>query len=182
MAGDARDVGVAIQVQCSLPDWAGPALTQAVDGILHDLVVQATTMFAGKFHDKAEEIADTGALAQSFTSPNIGGSITGGGTLFGQVISPLPYAIVQMETGRRAGAPFPPLDAIALWAQRKLGLPEAQAKRAAYPIARAIAQRGLPASTRSADAYAEAEPDVNDLIERTLDALETAVGQRFNAA
>ena len=53
-----------------------------------------------------------------------------------------PYASV-IEEGRRAGSRFPPTTAIKEWAQRRLGLSEKEAKAAAYPIARAIARRGL---------------------------------------
>lgn len=53
-----------------------------------------------------------------------------------------PYAGV-IEYGRRAGAKTPPAEAIARWAQRKLGLSEEEARAAAFPIARAIARRGL---------------------------------------
>jgi len=54
-----------------------------------------------------------------------------------------PYAGV-IELGRRRGA-FPPSEAIARWAQRRLGLSREEALRAAFPIARAIANRGLQA-------------------------------------
>ena len=48
-----------------------------------------------------------------------------------------------IEDGRRAGAKPPPRAVIAKWAQRKLGLTRKQAEAAAFPIARAIAKRGL---------------------------------------
>lgn len=50
-----------------------------------------------------------------------------------------------IRKGRRAGSRMPPLKVIAKFAQRKLGLSAKEAKRAAYPIARAIARRGLRA-------------------------------------
>lgn len=52
------------------------------------------------------------------------------------------YAPV-IDGGRRAGAPMPPKRAIEQWAMRRLGLSGAEARQAAYPIARAIARRGL---------------------------------------
>lgn len=58
-----------------------------------------------------------------------------------RVYNVAPYASV-IDEGRRIGA-FPPLRVIQQWAQRKLGLSAKEAKRAAYPIARAIARRGL---------------------------------------
>jgi hypothetical protein len=64
-------------------------------------------------------------------------------TSYGGVVYNLsPYADI-IERGRRAGSRFPPLRIIAQWAQRRLGLSRQEAERAAYPIARAIAQRGL---------------------------------------
>lgn len=52
-----------------------------------------------------------------------------------------PYAGI-IDGGRRPGR-FPPLQAIRRWAQRRLGLADEEARQAAYPIARAIARRGL---------------------------------------
>lgn len=48
-----------------------------------------------------------------------------------------------VDGGRNADRKPPPLRAIVLWAIRRLGLSEAEAKRAAFPIARAISRRGL---------------------------------------
>lgn len=48
-----------------------------------------------------------------------------------------------IERGRGLGKRMPPLDVIARWATRRLGLPYKEARRAAWPIARAIARRGL---------------------------------------
>lgn len=48
-----------------------------------------------------------------------------------------------IELGRRAGRKLPPLEQVARWAQRKMGLSEKDARAAAFPIARAIAKRGL---------------------------------------
>lgn len=47
-----------------------------------------------------------------------------------------------IEHGRRPGK-SPPLEVIATWALRRLGLDEKEARRAAYPIAMAIRKRGL---------------------------------------
>lgn len=49
-----------------------------------------------------------------------------------------------IEKGRRPGK-FPDISAVRAWARRKLHLSPKEAKRAAYPIARAIARRGLRA-------------------------------------
>lgn len=60
-----------------------------------------------------------------------------------RVYNGVPYAGV-IESGRRRGK-FPPIETIKRWAQRKLGLSRREAERAAFPIARAIARRGLRA-------------------------------------
>ena len=48
-----------------------------------------------------------------------------------------------IEGGRRAGGRMPPLREVERWARRRMGLSADEARRAAYPIARAIARRGL---------------------------------------
>lgn len=60
----------------------------------------------------------------------------------GRIWNSQAYAGV-IEYGRLKGAKPPPSREIELWAMRKLGLSAEEAKRAAYPIARAIAKRGL---------------------------------------
>lgn len=58
------------------------------------------------------------------------------------VFNAMPYAGV-IEYGRRGNSAMPPLKAIEDWARRRLGLSQKEAKRAAFPIAKAIAKRGL---------------------------------------
>lgn len=53
-----------------------------------------------------------------------------------------PHAGV-IEYGRRKGSRPPPVAVIELWARRKLRLPPAEARRAAFAIARNIGRRGL---------------------------------------
>lgn len=48
-----------------------------------------------------------------------------------------------IERGRRAGRARPPVNAIRDWARRRLGLSAHEAEQAKYPIANAIAKRGL---------------------------------------
>lgn len=47
------------------------------------------------------------------------------------------------EHGRRPGARMPPKDVIETWLRQRAGMSAKEAKRAAYPVARAIARRGL---------------------------------------
>lgn len=65
-----------------------------------------------------------------------------GGSLGLLVANTTPYSGV-IEYGRRRGAKAPPLEPIARWAQRKLGLPYARARGIAFVIARRIGERGL---------------------------------------
>jgi len=58
------------------------------------------------------------------------------------VLNDAGYASI-IEHGRRSGSRFPPLGAIEQWARRRLNLNAKEAKAAAFPIARAIAKRGL---------------------------------------
>lgn len=47
------------------------------------------------------------------------------------------------EYGRRAGSAMPPPAVVEAWLRRRLGMGAREAKRAAFPIARAIGRRGL---------------------------------------
>lgn len=83
---------------------------------------------------------NTGSFARAWRHGAIAegeGGTAGGARIFNSS----PYGAV-IEHGRRAGT-WPPRAAIARWAQRRLGLSEEDAQRAAFPIARAIARRGL---------------------------------------
>jgi hypothetical protein len=59
----------------------------------------------------------------------------------GTVGTPLPYGKV-VEHGRRPLKGFPPVDPIALWAMRKLGVPADEAQSVGFLIARKIAVKG----------------------------------------
>lgn len=78
-----------------------------------------------------------------------------------------PYAGV-IESGRRPGGRMPPSAAIARWAQRRLGLSEADAKAAAFLIARAIARRGLRGRQILSGSIGELRQMVNEEILREL--------------
>lgn len=72
-----------------------------------------------------------------------------------------------IDRGRRVGV-FPPLRAIKLWAQRRLGLDAKEAAAAAYPIARAIARRGLRPRNVQGGATAEMAAVVTEEAQREL--------------
>lgn len=104
-------------------------------------IMQAATMIAKPASPRGGRGAvATGAYLASWKAvrANQGGSK-------GILISNDAKYMAVIENGRAARAKMPPLDKIAKWAQVRLGYGEAEAKRAAWPIARAIKARGLQA-------------------------------------
>lgn len=79
-----------------------------------------------------------------------------------------------IEKGRRKGRRMPPRRVISRWAERKLGLSPEEAKRAAYPIARAIARRGIPGRHVVRDMMPE-------IIKVVLDEVKAAISQALHS-
>ncbi len=79
-----------------------------------------------------------------------------------------PYAAI-IELGRRIGKP-PPREIIMHWAQRRLGLSKKEAEKAAWPIAMAIAKRGLLPRYVMARGVGEMNAVVHEEQVRELDA------------
>lgn len=75
-----------------------------------------------------------------------------------------------IDEGRRPFKDMPPLRVIQRWAQRRLGLSEKEAKKAAFPIAAAIQARGLDARRVLSGATDELKKVVIEEIERELKA------------
>lgn len=143
--------------------------------MLNDLVVQtlrlALQAVAGAVSDEASTFADTGMLAQSFGADPA--TTTGGIELLGtdvstgfagRVFSALPYAVV-MNDGRRPGAPISRegIDAIGLWAQRKLGMSADEAAEAKWAIASAIVAQGIQGTGYFEEGIKRAQPTVDQL-------------------
>ena len=82
------------------------------------------------------------------------------------IINDTPYAGI-IESGRRPGL-APPRVQIARWAQRKFNLSEADALRAAFAIARAIAARGLIARRVMTNSLPAIMAAVNNAIDAEL--------------
>lgn len=99
-------------------------------GVLQDATRNATP---GNPSGLGIGAVDTGRLVASWRAAQI--------TNGARVYNTSPYAGI-VEYGRRPGK-FPNITAIARWAQRRLGLSKEEAARAAWPIAEAIARRGL---------------------------------------
>jgi len=159
--------------------------------LLNDLAVQtlrlALQTVAGHVSDEATTFADTGALAQSFGADPA--TTTGGIELLGvdmatgfagRVFSALPYAVV-MNDGRRPGAPISRagIDAIGLWAQRKLGMSADEAADAKWAIASAIVAQGLPGTGYFETGIKRAQPTIDQLFAALTQAItEGLAGER----
>jgi hypothetical protein len=153
MAAAASRQDYSIQVTLpNIPLWVPDAAKAAINALVLQTVRLVLQDAAGHIADEAGKFADTGNLAQSFGSDPataeggidvLGRDATAG--INGRVFSSLPYAVV-MNDGRRPGAPISRegIDAIGLWAQRKLGLNAKEADRAKWAIAASIIAQGHP--------------------------------------
>jgi hypothetical protein len=184
MAGiDDAPVSVSVAFP-NVPLFGGPAaITLLVDKIMGNA---AHTALAYLSDVLAEQVPhDTNALADSFRSDpatSIGGIELTGHTfvedgLVGRVFSALPYAAA-MDAGRRPGAPVSRagLDAIALWAQRKLGLTEVEAERAKWAIAASITARGIAPHDYGNEALQLADHQLGTIFAHAGEALAAALG------
>ncbi|MGQ0671236.1 MAG: hypothetical protein ACT4PO_16510 [Actinomycetota bacterium] len=99
----------------------------------------------------------TGALASSW----LGATQPLGTSVLGTVGSPLRYA-APVETGRGAGKPMPPPDAIAGWVASHLGDVDP------FIVARAIGARGIPGKEMLGRAVDGTRPAWQAIISRTV--------------
>ncbi len=149
-----------------IPDQA----QQIIFNLIRTTVRLALMEVAGRVSDEAAKFADTGHLSQSFgadpATATGGIELTGvkGADVVGRVFSSLPYAIV-MEWGRRPGQPISRLgiDAIGLWAQRKLGLSADKADSAKWAIANKIVAQGIEGQHYFEDGVNRARPKVEGM-------------------
>lgn len=126
----------------------GRHMTAAMDSSL-DLVIEWM----------AEETpVNTGALRGSWTKDIFGIPMN----LHGIAMTPLAYGL-PVETGRKPGT-MPPVDAIKLWAKRKLNLSGDELDMAAWAIARHIGAHGTEGAFMVEKAYNRAKG--GDEIER----------------
>ena len=112
----------------------------AMDGSLDWLLEQITTRTPVNF----------GTLRASFGKEIHGTSFD----LVGEVATPLVYGM-PVEMGRSAGK-LPPVDAIKLWATRKLGLSGKEADQAAWAIAYHLKTHATPGAHMVEQAYQQA--------------------------
>jgi hypothetical protein len=172
------DYGIEVRlpvIPLMVPAQATAALTELTINTLK-LALQTA---AGYISDEASHSSDTGALAQSFGADPA--TITGGTELLGvdlvtgvsgRVFSSLPYAAV-INDGRRPGAPISRegIDAIGLWAQRKLGLSADAAAEAKWAIAAGIVAQGIQGTGYFETGFNRAKP--------TIDAMFTALSSEI---
>lgn len=122
------------------PESLETHMHNAMDGSL-DLLIDWTS---------AETPVNLGLLRGSWTK-----DITGQRTsIVGEMFTPLIYGW-PVERGRRPGK-MPPVDAIKLWARRKLGLSGDELEQAAFLIARAIGRRGTDGAAMVYQAFQRA--------------------------
>ena len=120
-----------------VPESLGRHLHNAMDGTL-DLLIDWTS---------AETPVNYGLLRGSWTKEISGEAVN----LTGEMFTPLIYGW-PVEQGRRPGK-MPPVDAIKIWARRKLGLSGEELDQAAFLIARAIGKRGTEGAHMVEQAY-----------------------------
>jgi hypothetical protein len=145
------------------PQWLGREMTIAMDLGLHHLVG----------HVASRTPVNNATLRNSIQQSNV----SPWPNLVGRVHTPQPYGIV-IERGRKFPGKFPPLDAIKLWAQRRLQLSPEEAEGAAFVIARSIARKGIEGRHMFKEGLEAAEPEINKLFD---EAVARSVA-RFNAS
>lgn len=164
------DYGIEVRlpaIPLMVPAQASAVLTDLAINTLR-LALQTA---AGYISDEASHSTDTGALAQSFGADPA--TVTGGMELLGvdmvsgvtgRVFSSLPYAAV-INDGRRPGAPISRagIDAIGLWAQRKLGLTADAADEAKWAIAASIVAQGIQGTGYFETGWNRAKPTVEGM-------------------
>lgn len=162
------DYGIVVSLP-AIPLWVPDAAKEVLNTLALNTLRLALQEVAGRVSDEAP--VDSGQLAQSFgadPSTSTGGIELLGvdltTTVSGRVFSSLPYAVV-MEEGRRPGAPInrAGIDAIGLWAQRKLGLSAEEADDAKWAIANVIVAQGIEGKRYAETGMAAATPRIEQL-------------------
>lgn len=179
-AVNSQGYGIAI-VLPNIPLW----VPEAAKRLINDLTLSTTRLAlhdaTGYIADAAGHSSDTGHLAQSFgadpaTSEGgqevIGNDVMVGIT--GRVFSSLPYAIV-IDQGRRPGAPISRagIDAIGLWAQRKLGLSADEANGAKWGIAASIVAQGISGTGYFEEGTNKARPRIQFMFDKLAERIST---------
>lgn len=167
-----------------IPLWVPEHASRILHELIRSTIHLALQDVAGRVSEEASAFSDTGQLAQSFGADpatstggiEVLGMASSGEGVIGRVFSSLPYAIV-MEHGRRPGSPISRIgiDAIGLWAQRKLGLSVDEAKHAKWAIAAHIIGQGIEGKYYFEDGVALARPRVEQMFQILGDQLTAAL-------
>lgn len=170
----------------SIPLWVPANARRELSDLVLKSMRLACQEAAGHISDAAP--VDSGQLGQSFGSDPA--SPTGGIEILGQdsevgingrVFSSLPHAIV-MDEGRRPGQPInrAGIDAIGLWAQRKLGLSAEEAKTAKWAIASSIVAHGIEGKQFFDEGVVAARPRIEVLFKVLADQIGAALAGGTN--
>jgi len=133
-------------------------------GVAHDEVFRVVDLAIRRLEKEVVErtprgVGGAGGLAGSIA----GETVSAGRRVKGVVGTPLEYGVV-VEMGRRPGQRMPPVAPIALWAQRKLGVPADEAESVGFAIARKIAVKGFKGARMFEDAWDDTERWVQDML------------------
>lgn len=174
-----------------IPAWVPEQARVELSALVVSSMRLALQVVAGHVSDLAPR--SEGTLGQSFgNSPatSIGGQELIGNNIdagiSGRVFSSLPYAVV-MNDGRNIGSPISRagIDAIGLWAQRKLGLSADEADNAKWAIAKHIVEHGFEGNQYFDKGVAAAGPTIEQmfaiLAEQIKAALFTNTGKKRDA-
>lgn len=105
--------------------------------------------------------------------------LEGNARVVGELINSSPHAGViegvdsqgnDTEYGRRPGAKFPPVNVLALWVQRVLGVQGPQLARVTFLVGRAISRRGIKPTRPTAKAWELKQAEIIRLFEVDLPA------------
>lgn len=179
--GHQSDYGVFVKLP-SVPLWVPQQARQTLNDLMAQTIRLALHEIAGRVSDQAGAFSDTGNLAQSFgaepATATGGMELTGARTdqVLGRVFSALPYAVV-MEMGRRPGQPISRvgIDAIGLWAQRKLGMSAEEADHAKWAIAKNIIGHGIEGKRFAEEGLQQANPRVSAMFQILGDQMAAAL-------
>jgi hypothetical protein len=179
-----KDYSITVSLP-QIPLWVPEAARQELTNLVLMSMRLAAQTAAGRISDEAP--VSEGILAQSFGADPatatggievLGADVNAGIT--GRVFSSLPYAIV-MDQGRRKGAPISRagIDAIGLWAQRKLGLSADAAGKAKWAIASSIIAHGIEGTEYFDRGVKSAEPTIQRMFDVLAGQIAAALtGQR----
>jgi hypothetical protein len=171
--GTRPDYGIHV-ILPDIPLYVPTKAREAINTLALNTLRLALNVVAGEVSQAAGEFSDTGHLAQSFTADpatstggiEIIGASASSGDFGGRVFSSLPHAIV-MEEGRRPGAPISRdgIDAIGLWAQRKLGLSKEESDGAKWAIVYNIVAQGISGKGYFEQGVNRARPTVEGMFQ-----------------